>query len=74
MSRSDLLTVLPEHFLAATGYADELVFRRLPFEVAKVHVDMLWHRRHQRDPAHAWLRGLVTQAAAERFPQQQARA
>src|SRR3954468_15089577 len=38
VSTSDLLTVLPRHFLRVTGRADELVMRELPFEVPPVHV------------------------------------
>jgi hypothetical protein len=45
--------------------ADELVLRPLPFDVPTVHVDSLWHRRREREPAHAWLR-LAVQAAAKR--------
>jgi DNA-binding transcriptional LysR family regulator len=45
---SDLLTVLPRHFVGVTGMADELVVRDLPFEVPRVHVDALWHRRQGR--------------------------
>ena len=64
---SDLLTVLPEHFVASTGIADALAIRRLPFEVPTVHVDMLWHRRAQQRADHAWLRGLILQAAKSAF-------
>jgi DNA-binding transcriptional LysR family regulator len=64
---SDLLTVLPEHFVASTGIADALAIRRLPFEVPTVHVDMLWHRRAQQRADHAWLRGLILQAAERAF-------
>lgn len=60
---SDLLTVLPRRFIAATGYADQLEARPLPLSVSPVHVAALWHRRRERDPAHRWLRGEVLAAA-----------
>ena len=63
---SDLLTVLPWHFVPTTGMADQLVVRQLPLEVPPVHVEALWHERHQNNPAHQWLRQQlieVTQAA-----------
>ncbi len=63
VTQSDLLTVLPEHFLAATGYRDELVMCELPMVLAPVHVSMLWHLRSDADPAHAWLRAQVQAAA-----------
>lgn len=64
VARSNLLTVLPEGFVEATGYADELVVRELPMALQPVHVEMIWHLRHDGDPAHRWLRGLLQQAAA----------
>lgn len=64
---SDLLTVLPRHFLPETGMADELVLRELPFEVPRVHVEALWHRRAQHSSAHQWLRDAVLQAAQDAF-------
>ena len=68
VSQSDLLTVLPRHFLEATGLAHDLSVRALPFSVGAVHVEMLWHRRHHRDAPHQWLRALVERAAASKFP------
>lgn len=62
VTRSDLLTVLPESFLAATGFLGELVTRDLPIELGRVHIEMLWHLRRDADPAHRWLRGLITGA------------
>ena len=56
---SDLLTVLPRHFVSVTGIADQLVLRELPFAVPAVHVDALWHRRLQHSGAHAWLRAVL---------------
>jgi DNA-binding transcriptional LysR family regulator len=63
VTQSDLLTVLPEHFIAATGYRDELLTRELPMAMTPVHVAMLWHLRHEADPAHRWLRAHVQAAA-----------
>jgi DNA-binding transcriptional LysR family regulator len=59
VASSDLLTVLPRHFVSVTGIADQLVLRELPFAVPAVHVDALWHRRMQHNAAHAWLREVV---------------
>jgi DNA-binding transcriptional LysR family regulator len=63
VAESDLLTVLPESFLAATGYRDRLVSRELPIDPGPVHVDMVWHLRHDADPAQQWLRAVVQQVA-----------
>lgn len=64
VAHSNLLTVLPEGFVDATGYCDELLTRELPLVLAPVHVEMIWHLRHDNDPAHRWLRALV-QAVAD---------
>ena len=64
---SDLLTVLPKHFVNVTGRAHELVQRDLPFDVPPVHVDALWHRRQEQRSDHAWLRLAVVAAARKAF-------
>ncbi|HEY6133999.1 MAG TPA: LysR family transcriptional regulator [Rubrivivax sp.] len=64
VTHSDLLTVLPESFVDATGYRDELVMRELPLALGPVHVEMVWHLRHDAEPAHQWLRQTVSAAAA----------
>jgi DNA-binding transcriptional LysR family regulator len=56
--------VLPEGFVEATGYAAELVIRELPLALQPVQVAMIWHLRHDADPARRWLRGLLQAAAA----------
>lgn len=68
VAQSDLLTVLPLHFMDATGFADQIVWRPLPFDVPTVHVDTLWHRRHQASAAHQWLRQSVRRAAVRQVP------
>jgi DNA-binding transcriptional LysR family regulator len=69
VANSDLLTVLPLHFIDVTGRADELVQRDLPFEVPPVHVDALWHRRQGQRSDHAWLRLALAAAAQKAFAQ-----
>jgi DNA-binding transcriptional LysR family regulator len=63
VARSDLLTVLPEGFVEATGYSHELVTRELPLALEPVHIDMIWHLRHDADAPHRWLREAVAAAA-----------
>ncbi len=36
-----------------------------PVELSEVTVSLLWHASYDHDPAHTWLRELVTQLAAE---------
>jgi DNA-binding transcriptional LysR family regulator len=67
VANSNLLTVLPRHFVNVTGIAHELVLRPLPFDVPPVHVDSLWHRRQAQRSDHAWLRLAVAAAARKAF-------
>jgi DNA-binding transcriptional LysR family regulator len=69
VSSSDLLTVLPRHFIQVTGRADQLAQRPLPFDVPPVHVDALWHRRQGQRSDHAWLRLAMAAAARKAFAQ-----
>jgi DNA-binding transcriptional LysR family regulator len=66
VTQSDLLAVLPLSFLAATGIANRLVTRELPFDAGAVHVEMVWHLRRDADPAHRWLREVLTAAVKSR--------
>jgi DNA-binding transcriptional LysR family regulator len=58
VTHSNLLTVLPRHFVNGTGFSDQLVLRELPFAVPPVHVDALWHE---------WLRSTVATVANSAF-------
>jgi DNA-binding transcriptional LysR family regulator len=64
---SDLLTVLPRHFVPTTGMSGQLVLRDLPLDVPPVHVEALWHRRLQHDSAHHWLRAQLLHVAKAAF-------
>ena len=67
VANSNLLTVLPRHFVGVTSIADQLVQRPLPFDVAPVNVDAVWHRRVDAQSAHVWLRKAVQRSAARAF-------
>ena len=68
VANSNLLTVLPRHFVGVTGIADALVLRDLPFAVPTVHVDALWHHRQEQSSAHRWLRQAVERSARNGGP------
>lgn len=67
VANSNLLTVLPRHFVNVTGMAHELLLRELPFAVPTVHVDALWHHRLHRVSAHEWLRETISTLAKSAF-------
>ncbi len=67
VASSDLLTVLPRHFVNVTGFADQLVLRTLPFAVPVVSIDALWHHRLHRVSAHEWLRNTILTVAKATF-------
>ena len=64
VANSDLLTVLPAYFIAATGYRDQLVSRALPFPLPGLQLEMLWHIRNDRSSAHQWLRARLLEAVS----------
>jgi DNA-binding transcriptional LysR family regulator len=68
VANSDLLTVLPRHFISVTGFEDQLAQRDLPFEVPRIHVDALWHQRVDGIASHAWLREKIEVLANKAFP------
>ncbi|MCF8169081.1 MAG: LysR family transcriptional regulator [Rhodoferax sp.] len=68
VTESDLLTVLPRHFVKVTGYADQLAVRELPFVTSPVQVHALWHLRLAESSAHGWLRAQVAALAKHEFP------
>lgn len=62
---SDLLTVLPRSFLPATGMEEQLALQPIPLNLERVHVEVLWHQRHDRHPAHAWMRQRIIEAGLQ---------
>ncbi|MEG0003584.1 MAG: LysR family transcriptional regulator [Comamonas sp.] len=65
---SDLLTILPRHFVPVTGMAGSLALRELPFSVPPVHVEALWRHRGPQASAGDWLLKALFRAAQTTFP------
>lgn len=61
--QTNLLTVLPRHFVSVAGIESQLCIKKLPFPSPTVHVDMLWHAHSTGTKAQRWLRSSVTRAA-----------
>jgi DNA-binding transcriptional LysR family regulator len=67
VSQSDLLTVLPRHFVRVADVNQALIVKDLPFDMPVVHVDALWHKRLQQSSAHQWLRAAIAVSAKLAF-------
>jgi DNA-binding transcriptional LysR family regulator len=61
-STADLLVAVPERVCAALIHAMNLTTAALPVQAPPLPVVAAWHRRHDGDPAHAWLRERVGDA------------
>ncbi|MGW6795221.1 LysR family transcriptional regulator [Streptomyces chartreusis] len=56
VSHQDLLAAVPEYVSRPHLNALGLHTRRLPLAMPDIPVHLVWHRRYDNDPAHAWLR------------------
>ena len=64
VATTDLLTVLPRHFVGATGMEHRLALLELPLAVPPMHINALWRRQAEHHSAHRWLRHAVDRALA----------
>lgn len=69
VTQSDLITVLPRHFVPITGMQHLLQVHPLPLEVPAVHVDALWHKRGPHRAAYEWLLQALNRATLKAFSQ-----
>jgi DNA-binding transcriptional LysR family regulator len=53
---TDLLTVLPTHFIASSGISEKVFSTKLPLRLPSPHVDMLWHHRNEHQAVHRYVR------------------
>lgn len=62
---SNLITVLPKHFVRVAGLEEQLCVQSLPLEVSPVHIDLLWFNQGRSNNAHAWLKDAMKRSALE---------
>lgn len=65
ISRTDFVAALDRR--VAEVFANPLGLRLLPppLKLPKGTVGQVWHEQHERDPAHRWLRSLISEVASE---------
>jgi DNA-binding transcriptional LysR family regulator len=61
VARSQLLGIVPFGLARALSPSLELRIFELPLEMPPLTISLVWHERHQHDPAHCWLREFVPQ-------------
>jgi DNA-binding transcriptional LysR family regulator len=64
LATSDLVSVLPLN-VARNMVSHDLVFHRLSRSPRPIESAMIWLRRLDNQPAHAWLRDVITQVAGD---------
>jgi DNA-binding transcriptional LysR family regulator len=60
LSQSDLVTVMAERAAGVFAAMASLQVMPLPLPSPSLKIAMLWHRRNDDQPAHRWLRSVVT--------------
>jgi LysR family transcriptional regulator, nod-box dependent transcriptional activator len=60
-----LLATVPERIASLAATALPLRTLALPFDALDSHEVLLWHKRNEPDPGHAWLRNLFIELARE---------
>lgn len=56
VSASNLVTTVPRHIADNLAQQFQLVARALPFQSPRISYYLIWHSRHQHDPAHQFVR------------------
>lgn len=65
---TDWLLTLPSNLARRVATMLPLDIVDLPFEAPKLSLDLVWHERLDRDPAHRWLRSRIVAITEASFP------
>jgi DNA-binding transcriptional LysR family regulator len=65
LATSDLVAVLPFNVARSMTRSHPLIFRRISRSPRPIEAAMIWLRRLDNQPAHAWLRDVVSRATGE---------
>lgn len=61
---SDLCVTLPSRLAEPLAKMLPVVLVEPPIKIARFTMQLGWHERHMRDPAHKWLRGVLAEISA----------
>lgn len=59
LRRSDMMTTVTERLAESLVEPFDLAFRPHPIDFPEVAINVFWHAKVHRSPAHQWLRGVV---------------
>ena len=59
LRRSDMVATVTERLAESLAEPFDLSFRRHPVELPEIAINVFWHAKVHRSPAHQWLRGVV---------------
>jgi len=65
VAHSDLVGVMPARMAELSSRAMSIRTFQPPYKMPSLVEAMLWHSRHQNDPAHIWLRAAIRQTAVQ---------
>ncbi|HBH89546.1 MAG TPA: hypothetical protein DDY27_06585 [Hyphomonadaceae bacterium] len=67
VAASDLVMLVPRRLAAYQASFQNVVYREVPKEMPSfdLNVSMIWHNRLTANPAHRWLRELLSDVAKE---------
>ncbi|MET4388754.1 DNA-binding transcriptional LysR family regulator [Bradyrhizobium sp. F1.4.3] len=65
LATSDLVAVLPSRVAINMAHGGELALRQLARSPKSIATSMIWPRRLDNQPAHAWLRHVITDVTAD---------
>jgi DNA-binding transcriptional LysR family regulator len=63
LQETDMLSIVPASLALALSRSSDLVRRQPPYAAGTSTLRAVWHRRHEHDAGHAWLRELVATTA-----------
>jgi len=65
LQRTDLVATVTERLAEDLTEPFGLTFRRLPFKLPEIVINVFWHAKVHRSPAHQWLRTVIFELFAE---------
>ena len=62
---TDLIATLPERLVTAMNQTVPIKIFPLPMRVTETREVLVWHKRNEPDPGHAWMRDILVEVARE---------